>query len=536
MTKWLMAVGVVALSACPPNPNPPVVVLPAAEVPVLETILDIDAARLIPFDGGGDHYRVTPAPLNRLYLRLRAPWPTDFTVALDGAALPVVNDTAAHPELAASGYFRVDPVAAVTLSDPLLFWRILVVVPDGKRGVTSPLQLAVTNLSRDPNATGAAKQSSPLQITVRPFDATRAARKPSAIFFSGDNQKHPLSAKIADDVIVAGWIANPLDRGGLDGGGTEDVHFGLWLDADFITRNYQLVHALDGAIIPGRPYTDFDNIFHPAQHVPLTGGTQPTATTFLMPGLDHLNLEQNAWHLSKRGASPPGWFADVTAGHADDSYAQLLTLPDNSPGGQPFNEGDYVVLSGVLIEDSAHLHFPNNTPQDNNDWRHKCWDEVSKGNGGWLELHPFDAMRKLRPPAVRKHLQLVAVCNLRDQTTPLPSEFNAYLTPMVGDPPTANSILRFEELIDSRFTDMATVTLHTVEISPCQPAKLHVRVRVGNGGHFLAQYNLWWEEGGQPRPAPIVCTPPPGESPPGDLPVCSKKPYLPQCDPVKEGL
>lgn len=541
-TALLSVILILLLTACASNPNQPLVTLPAAQTPLLETILDIDARQLVPFNATGEYYRVTAAPLNRIYLRLRAPWPTDFKLSIDGSALPVVTDTAAHPELESSGYFRVDNPEAVDATDPLFFWRILVVLPQNTRAMTHRMTLAVQDISQNQNLTGTAKESVPLQISLLPFDATLPQRKSSEIFFSGDNQKHPRSALIARDIIVAGWLAGPFDRGGNSDGSTEDVHFSIWLDKDFIARNYQGVHTLDSAIIPGRPYTDFDNIFHPAQQILITNGAQPTANTFLIPGRDNLNIEQNAWHISKRGTPPPGWFMDTTTGHSDDAYTQVLILPDGWPSGQPFNEGDYVEIIGVLIEDSAHLHFANNTPQDLTDWRHKCWDQVSKGNGGWLELHPFDAIQKLPAPAVRKHLQFVQVCNIRNEPSPLPSEINYYLTPMQETPPTPKSVLRYEEAIDTRFTDMNTVTKHIVDFLPCEPTKLHVNVGVGSGGHFMATYNLWWEEASQPRPPlPAECsasptpTPSPIE-PPEDLPVCNKKPYLPQCTPVKDEM
>src|SRR5437762_8503294 len=98
--RMLLCVAIIFLwSTCGPIPGPkPTIVLPAAETPVLETILDIDARQLIPFNPAGEYYRVTTAPLNRMYLRLRAPWPTDLNVSIEGTSLPIVTDTASHPE------------------------------------------------------------------------------------------------------------------------------------------------------------------------------------------------------------------------------------------------------------------------------------------------------------------------------------------------------------------------------------------------------------------------------------------------------
>jgi len=46
-------------------------------------------------------------------------------VSVAGNNLPLVTDSNDHPELAASGYFRVDSVTAVDLADPAFFWQKL---------------------------------------------------------------------------------------------------------------------------------------------------------------------------------------------------------------------------------------------------------------------------------------------------------------------------------------------------------------------------------------------------------------------------
>ncbi|TMQ05415.1 MAG: hypothetical protein E6J90_06150 [Deltaproteobacteria bacterium] len=426
-------------------------------------------------------------------------------------------------------------------SDPFAFSRVLVVLPDAKRAGPSDVHLAVRDLSLDSRRSGKAKESDPLQITLRSFVSVRCRTKPSYYFFSGDNQKHPAEALVASDVIVAGWIVHSLDRGGNDDQSTEDVHFGLWLDPDFIVRNYAFVHVLDGAIIPGRPFNEWDHIIHDYVHIPLTGGGPVTAGTFLMPGLEDLNIEQNAWHVSRRGTPPAGWARDLstnldgTPKFRDDRYAQVLALP---PDDWAFHEGDYVEITGALIEDSGHLHFASGQPVTAAEWTHQCWDQVSKGNAGWLELHPFDAMQKARPPLLRKHLQVVQLCRFKDGSGPLGSEINTYLSATPEKPPTPSSVLRFEELVDPRFSDMTKVTDHTVEVSPCDPPRLHVHAKLALGGHFMATYKLWWEDGDQPRPAPPAsCSSPPVPNPnPKPKPkltdeaACKNKPSLPQCN------
>jgi len=64
---------------------------------------------------------------------------------------------------------------------------------------------------------------------------------------------------------------------------------------------------------------------------------------------------------------------------------------------------DYVSSTVPSFEDLAHLH--GNNPDPNN----FCWDDYFDGQGGWLEIHPTDAIRVIRPypgmvgpPKVRK--------------------------------------------------------------------------------------------------------------------------------------
>jgi hypothetical protein len=123
---------------------------------------------------------------------------------------------------------------------------------------------------------------------------------------------------------------------------------------------------------------------------------------------------------------------------------------------------------------------------------------------------------------------MVQVCDNNDAHTLL--SFNHYLTAVPESPPTDRSILRFREIIDPRFTDMSKVAVHTVEVTPYEPTKLsvHVAVRPGVGAHFNAVYLLWWEEGNTPR---LAASPYPSRTqPPEHLPLCDRKPELPQCN------
>jgi hypothetical protein len=173
--------------------------------------------------------------------------------------------------------------------------------------------------------------------------------------------------------------------------------------------------------------------------------------------------------------------------------------PWGIPASEPeLHEGDYVIITGALVEDSGHLHVDDWTKATSANWSDKCWDEHYRGHGGWLEIHPLNALRRVTAPLVRKHSQVVQVCYGDPYKTPF--IFDGYLTPVPSDPPPGYS-LRYREIIDNRFTDMSKVLVHLVEINPQEPAKLHVKVDTHET--FKAVYLLWWEEGSPPRPTPV---------------------------------
>jgi hypothetical protein len=191
-----------------------------------------------------------------------------------------------------------------------------------------------------------------------------------------------------------------------------------------------------------------------------------------------------------------------------------------------------VVISGALVEDSAHLHFGPGEIPSVADRAHECWFHSYQGHGGWLEIHPVDAIRRVasgQAPKRRKHAEVVQAC--RKDFIPTPLLVNGTLRPIPASPPTDRSVLRFVELIDSRFTDMNTVSSHIVEVNPGTQTDLRVVVvlRADVDAHFKATYLLWWEEGNSPRPSPVASPSPTSKDPDSDPPVCKKKPYLPQC-------
>jgi hypothetical protein len=516
-------------------PNPPVINLPAAQTPVLETILDIDNNAIGPFGPPGV-FQMRAG--QRIELRLRIPYPSNVGVGIDNRRLPEVTDTASHPEL--DGYFHVLSIAAVDTSDPLFFYRVLVVLPQVQRGAVN-YALSIFDISQNQNLTGTQKEAPPAVFTV--FRMPNLIPQPSAILFPNGtpipDQKHPRdgpdAAFIADNVTLAGWLISAPGPG--TDNNLEDLHYSIWPDNDFIERNYQPTTAgINTAIMPGRWYTWFDNVVHPKVRVPLTGGQQPNAGTFLLPGTEEMTVEMNAWHKPKHNNSGPlGWVSVPSIPEVAWPFdpQKAFNLPSN------LQDGDYVILSGVLVQDSAHLHEDEGTKGDDhrgedgfvNFWKHQCWEDHYRGQGGWLEIHPVDSIRRVQMPLVRKQPQMIQVCDEGNGNTP--SFVNMRIPPEPAAPagPRADFLqIQFREIVDDRFTDMNTVNQHIVEVDPCDPTKLHVHVSVQPQGHFKAVYLVWWQDSQTKRPLPNCPAPTnTGPPPPEDLPVCNRKPYLPQC-------
>lgn len=530
----------VVFSQCPSTPP---VNLPPAEVPVLETILDVDHNLIAPFGSPGV-FQMKPG--QRIELRLRVPYPSNVGVGIENKRLPEVTDTASHPEL--DGYFHVQSVTAVDASDPHFFYRVLVVLPQIQRGTVN-YALSIFDTSQNQNLTGTQKEAS---ATFTVFRFPNDTPQPSTILFQSGNkvpdQKHPRDggdgAWIADNITLAGWLIRTPTTSGANNS-IEDIHYSLWLDNDFIERNYQATTAgLDSAIMPGRWRDEADNILFPKKKVPLTGGQPPNAGMFLLSGNgNEFTVEMNAWHRSSHNQQVPlGWLPDPTLTDVVWPFNVQTPFdfsPDPTCGTQPcttLSMGDYVILNGVLVQDSAHQHDDENPVKDVVYWNRHCWEDHYKGQGGWLEIHPVDGLRRVptaQAPSLRKYPRMIQVCDEGDGNTPTFVNLRVPPEPEMPSGPRADFLqLQFRELIDDRFTDMNTVNQHIVEVDHCDPTKLHVQVSVQPHGHFKAVYLLWWQDSQTQRPAivPPPCPAPnSGTPPPDDYPVCSKKPYLPQC-------
>ena len=115
---------------------------------------------------------------------------------------------------------------------------------------------------------------------------------------------------------MAGWLwdgaegtpgRNDLGEGQLiRANESEDYHYDLWLDNDFIARNYGRgnLEPVQSATVRGARSRLVD--LRPGREFPLLNQQQINAASFLWPGNGGLfTVELNAWHLADRGDPPP---------------------------------------------------------------------------------------------------------------------------------------------------------------------------------------------------------------------------------------
>ena len=378
--------------------------MPPAETPILETILDIDHHVLAAYHAVGVFEM---QPTKRIELRLRAIGFSIIEVKIENKALPKVTDSASHPELESSGYYRILDDIPISNIDPHYFWRVLVVLPVDKQGNVN-FAMTVHDTSLNPDLSGTDKEAQPLQILV--FRTGTGIPKPSSVFFQSpdcldydnkpqgdckhakyDNPPNHDGAFIADNVTVAGWLIH--SPGPCCDTAIEDIHYDIWLDNDFIERNYgPLTQPLNSAIMPGRWSTWLDDVFHPRVKIPLTDGKQPNASTFLLPGNDSIMIELNAWHKSwHNNPVPAGWVVQPNVKYIDGETGQEKEMDFKGdiywpfdvrkpsgmgPGETNIQAGDYVIITVALVEYNSHLHVDDEDLKDpdklKDTLRHSC--------------------------------------------------------------------------------------------------------------------------------------------------------------------
>jgi hypothetical protein len=164
-------------------------------------------------------------------------------------------------------------------------------------------------------------------------------------------------------------------------------------------------------------------------------------------------------------------------------------------------------MSGTLWQDTGKLTGVSRTNSDLETARRFCWNDRYDGHAGWLEIHPVDSVRWVDPglrfsgdPPRRKDVAMRSRCGAME------SHLDDWIEPATP-PPGPNSMLRFQTLVDPRFSMAGIPHSETVEAS-C-PDRLHVTAQLKPLDTFKAVYLMWWEEGSQPRGACQVATPAP---------------------------
>jgi hypothetical protein len=536
LTTWrsiksalMLCITIVFFVGCDSSSSSETTVAPYRPI-VLETVVVHNT--IIPQNSDGTYTALAEPTTNKLKLRVQAD--DNVKVSVDGIALKrQANETFESD----TGWFVVSSDLP-TFASRHLFFEIVVNLPLDKRVVANPGKLTLTveydSVRKD------VQLPPPLIVDLVPYPSLDCIDfpltplcmqnrsyplQPSEVFIDStdntkeDNRMH--DSIVAYGVVLAGWLTERYFRN--DGGESshrtnesEDWHFDLVLDNDFIVRNYGKValEPITSAKMPGNVVPLFEFGRGPVLPIQLVSGPV-TASTFLMPGKNTFVVELNAWHVADRGQKPDGWVDDPDMTNPD--------MTNHSGNAWPFNPmrplginstdpdlkradpalkqvGDYVIVSGTLWEDTGHTR----DPQDQEDFLHKCFDEHFVGHGGWLEIHPVDSVRKVDPPLIRRHVDMRSAC---DPQVPNFDDFIDAGFLLAGDDTT--SVLRFEVIVDDRFTSTdSTTVVHNERVEEDCPTKLHVTAKVGPRKTFKATYILWWEKSDQPRAASTNCKDP----------------------------
>jgi len=431
-------------------------------IPVLETVVEQNVGpRIVPEAPDGSYTILGRA------LRFRVQGDSNLRVQINHGNLPRRSQATAS-----SGWY--EPAGAVLKSGSRnFFWDIAVELPDqillpGVKNfqVTFDYDTVTTTATPHPSLTVIAR----LQGNDAAYVA--AMPRPSDVFVDntentkGDNRM--AISLVTRGVTLAGWLSGPKreDVGFAGTTGSEDWHYTIFLDPDFIERNYGgslLIEPLKSAALPGHvvPFIRGTAPLIPLlSHDAAAATSKPTAAAFTLPGLANFEVELNAWHTwsAARGPKPTGWVSDP----------EIFRYSGNA---WPFD------------------------PRMRN-----CFDDRYLGHGGYLELHPVDAVRRVDAPRPRKHVVGMAACH------PPQPNIDARLS-HPDPPPGDNFILRYEMLVDDRFTSANAVHAEQVDYS-CPVPALHVTANLPGSGSFHGVYSLWWEQSSTPRPSPTaICIP-----------------------------
>lgn len=544
------------------GPQPGVPVLETVRIPKLAGATTADRVTSLSYSGV---FFVQPA--DSLEFRLRIPWPTTLQVLVNEQQLQQIQPGDTSPQPDDPGYFNVKATPMPGWPDKIdpsapgynwFFVLAYVKLPKQFRyqNETTPVPGFTVTL-RDLSLGGqiaAADVNLPMLPYPRPPFGIGVATPPSTFFLSGENSKDDGNFARATDGIVAGWhaadpkpnfvstvtLAGWLTQDGLTvdpaknargpaagSGRSEDWQFDLWLDPDFVQRNYSpasldsppfvgpVPEPLASGVIPGQPENQVNlDACHQIQLV--LSGTD--VGTFLMPGTGLMTVELNAWHTdpgppSGRGPAPSGYWPDPNpTSFPNNAWAfpvcfgtvPASVTPDKfkcfehpAPADSPHTLaiGDYVIVTGTLWEDIGHVK--SDPVQPNN----VCWEDALACQGGWMEIHPVDVVRFVSPPpALRRQPNLIEQC-----AYPGGGNFQSSVIDASNLPHDEKSVLRFQEVPDSRFTDPNTVVQKQIQIDPCDPTKIDANLETANPNGFGMHKSVvetWWEPGTTPRPQP----------------------------------
>lgn len=471
--------------------------------PILETVVQQNGGlRIVPERPDGSYMALgTP-------LRFRVQGDGQIKVLVNGVELP------RHAQrTSTSGWY--EPGNGILGSGSRhFFWDIAVLLPNG---ALQPLSTSVQVKFAYDTVTNVVQPELAVTIRLEGRDPTLAQLmpRPSDVFVGNthntkqDNRME--TSIVARGVTLAGWLVGGVDLDRHDGAGnagtnaSEDWHYDLYLDPDFIERNYTAyapVEPLWSAWLPGNVVP---LIAGPATPIRLLSQdatlptSRPTASAFTLPGNSVFTVELNAWHTDPkaRGHKPAFWVDDPEPlRRGGNAWPFDPKKGVGNLGGRDLAAGGYVIVSGTLWQDTVH---PGGSPQDRIGRTRKCFNDRYKGHGGWLEIHPVDSVHRVEAPQLRKHAIGMSACY------PEQPNFDTYLKH--PDPPPDNTAqLRVTVLVDDRFTTPNAVHTEVVNTA-CEPPSLRVTANVPGNGSFNATYVLWWEKTNTPRTGALICIP-----------------------------
>ena len=388
-------------------------------------------------------------------------------------------------------------------------------------------------------------------LPAKPLDTTDAVKASDVFFDPGPWSPitppfQPMMSKdpkniVRKNVLIAGWLSPSDGPVNCWTSGTppapyvtEDYHYELILDADFINQMYGpggLSTALNGAMLPGNlsgpgsgPPLRFDDISevdgssrgvtansfalpHMAGSLSRSGSRddvlgyeQPMPNNFVGTGVVFVHVELNCWHANSaapwftrpywgRGPAPAGWvqWAPCNEPSGDAWWPYHPENPDNGPG--PLQMGDYVLMKGTLLQEHAHdLDTPSL-------WRAEPGTLM---HCGLMEMHPPYWITRVQAPPIRKTAFMVAACTGPSNPT-IPAGVPIFPYPYLQPPPGPAAAFMWRKLVDGRFSHADTFTEQTL-VEPGSktniPGSLWINLNLhatGHQGRFKAIYETWWQ-------------------------------------------